>query len=118
VIVNKVKNLQDNLLVCKYDLCNSSSAKLDCILSSQKPFEDKCGLGFDKSASALKITLVNKGKTFFVPPCVEDVPIVVDKGNGVFVGNMPMVEGMNAPRRQPPPRVVLKCYHCGRVGHI
>lgn len=40
--VNKVKSLEDNLVVCKFDLSNSSSAKLDCILSFQKHLENKC----------------------------------------------------------------------------
>lgn len=34
--------------------------KLKHILSSQKPFGDKCGLGFDKNASTSKITLATR----------------------------------------------------------
>jgi hypothetical protein len=62
LFVNKVKSLRDDLAVCKFDLSNSSSARLNCILSSQKLFWDKCGFGFDKNASTLKSISANKVK--------------------------------------------------------
>jgi hypothetical protein len=57
LLVDKVECLKDELIGSKYDLPNASSAKLVHILSSQKPYGDKCGLGFDKNASTSKIHL-------------------------------------------------------------
>lgn len=92
--VNKVKSLEDNLVVCKFDLSNSSSAKLDCILSFQKHLENKCWLVFDKNDSTAKSTLVNKGKIKFFPLCVDDIfPIIDHNGKGVLVGNNSKVAG-------------------------
>jgi hypothetical protein len=72
-------------------------------LSFQKPYGDKCGLDFDPNASTSKTTPLNEGKTIFVPlACIDDIaPKVVDKGNGVFVGNRSKVERFNPPNRQP-----------------
>jgi hypothetical protein len=55
-------------------ICLVLLAKLDHILSSLKPYGDKCGLGFDQNASILKTTPINKGKINFVPStCVDDI---------------------------------------------
>lgn len=50
MLVIKVKSLENDLVVYKSDLSNSSNVNLDCILSSQKPLGNTCELEFDKSS--------------------------------------------------------------------
>lgn len=88
VLVDKVKSLEDDLVVCKSDFSNISGIDYDCILSSQKPIGYKCGyVFFYKSASAPRSTHVNKGIFNLVPlSCVDDVcATAVNKGKGALV---------------------------------
>lgn len=62
LLVGRVEDLEDKLVASKYDITNSSSAKLDHILSSQKPYGYKYGLGSDQNAFTSKSTPVNKRK--------------------------------------------------------
>lgn len=73
LLVNKVQSLEDDLVMCKSEFSNSLG--------------DKCMLDFDKSASVLKTTLVNKGKIAFVAPtCIDNIaPRIVDNGKGFFL---------------------------------
>lgn len=104
-------------------------------MSFQKPFGDRCDLGFDNDVWSSKTTTINQGKINFVPPvCLDnpssrnedkgkgildfDRPKVVDKGKNVRVPLRSKVEGVNPPRRQPSVRSFLKCYHCSKMGHM
>jgi hypothetical protein len=60
--VGRIEDLEDKLVASKYNITNSSSAKLDHILSSQKPYGYKYGLGFDQNTSTSKTTPVNNRK--------------------------------------------------------
>jgi hypothetical protein len=62
--IKLIISLEKELVLDKSHLSNSSSAKVGCILSSQKSFGDKCELGFDKCVS--KTSIVNKAKISFV----------------------------------------------------
>lgn len=48
-------------------LVESPFSKLNKIFGFQKPYGDKCGLGFDQKASTSKSPLVNKGKMILFP---------------------------------------------------
>ncbi|KAE8009279.1 hypothetical protein FH972_005726 [Carpinus fangiana] len=78
MLIDKVKSLED--------VCNSFDDNFDCILGSNKMFENKCELDSVKIAFALKTTLVNKGKMIFSPPpCVDICPPVVNKGERIGI---------------------------------
>lgn len=64
--IKLIISLEKELVLVKSHLSNSSSAKVGCILSSQKSFGDKCELGFDKCVSTSKTSIVNKAKMSFV----------------------------------------------------
>lgn len=80
--MNKVKTLEDELIVAKSQLPTSSIDKLSSILSPKKPFGDKYGLGLTNVLLLQKPHLSTNGKINFVPPTsVESSsPKIFDKG--------------------------------------
>lgn len=62
MLVSKIKSLEDEHVCAKTYLPTSTSDKLACILSSQNPFGNKCGLGFDKVHLTQKLHLSTKGR--------------------------------------------------------
>lgn len=126
----------DCLVASQYDVPYEFSVKLDKLLSFQKPYENRCGLGFESEASTSKNPPSFQGKLLFVPPTIEEEPSSslsprkLEKGNYVleYEGSKsldrrkkvrsplkPKVKGVNSPRRQP---CSHPCYHCGKVDHI
>ena len=66
LLEKKVKNLEVELSQAKTQIERMSSAKLDEILSAQKPSSDKTGLGYVVSSSPSSST-ASESRTVFVP---------------------------------------------------
>ena len=79
-----------------------SSAKLDEVLSAQKPSSDKTGLGYAIS-SGLSSSMASRSRTVFVPQSKKG-----DKG-------MKFKIDLNNSKSFIRPHV---CHHCGIAGHI
>ena len=62
----KVKNLEVELSQARTQIERMSSAKLDEILSAQKPSSDKTGLGYTVSSDPFSSTAFGS-RTIFVP---------------------------------------------------
>ena len=62
----KVKNLEDEFSQARTQIERMSSAKLDEVLSAQKPSSDKTGLGYDVSSSPSSST-ASVSRTVFIP---------------------------------------------------
>ena len=63
-MAKKTKKLEAELFQVKAQLERTSSAKLDEMLSLQKPVSDQTGLGYDFSSPSITST----STTVFVPP--------------------------------------------------
>ena len=79
-----------------------SSAKLDEVLSVQKPISDKIGLGYAVSSSPSS-SMTSGSKTVFVPQS--------EKGDKSMKSKTDMTNSKSFVR----PHV---CHHCGIFGHI
>ena len=62
----KIKNLEVELSQVRTQIKRMSSAKLDEVLSAQKPSSDKTGLGYAVS-SGRSSSMASKSRTIFVP---------------------------------------------------
>ena len=98
----KVKNLKVELSQARTQIERMSSAKLDEVLSAQKPSSDKAGLGYIDSSSPSSST-PSGSKTVFVPQS--------EKGNKGMKSKTDLVNYKSFVR----PHV---CHHCGFFGHI
>ena len=65
-LVEKVKNLEVELSQARTQIDRMSSAKLDEVLSAQKPSSDKTGLGYAVSSDPFSFTAFGS-RTVFVP---------------------------------------------------
>ena len=79
-----------------------SSAKLDKVLSAQKPSSDKTGLGYAVSSSPSS-SMASRSRTVFVPQ--------FKKGNKGMKSKTDLANSKSFVR----PHV---CHHCGVSGHI
>ena len=98
----KVKNLEVELSQARTQIERMSSAKLDEVLSAQKPSSDKVGLGYAVSSSPSSST-TSRSRTVFVPQSEKS-----DKGmksKTVLANSKSFVR----------PYVY---HHCGISGHI
>ena len=105
--------------------------KLDDVLSSQKTFFDKTGLGYTgESSSAMNISkevkFVKAKNPVVVAPTVEKANIEKKKNvTDQRVSNKPRNQSMvrfegrakSLPRSQKGPRMNHVCHHCGLQGH-
>ena len=97
-----VKNLEVELSQVRTQIERMSSAKLDEVLSAQKPSSDKTGLGYAISSSPSSST-ASESRTVFVPQS--------EKGDK---GMKPKIDLSNS-KSFVRPHV---CHHCGISGHI
>ena len=98
----KVKNLEVELSQARTQIKRMSSAKLDEVLSAQKPISDKIGLGYAVSSSPSSFMAFGS-RTVFVPQSEKG-----DKG-------MKSVTNLSNSKSFVRPHV---CHHCGVSGHI
>ena len=98
----KVKNLEVEFSQARTQIERMSSAKLDEVLSAQKPSFDKTGLGYAVSSSSSS-SMAFGSKTVFVPQSEKG-----DKG-------MKSVTNLSNSKSRVRPHI---CHHCGVFGHI
>ena len=98
----KIKNLEVELSQARTQIERMSSAKLDEVLSAQKPSSDKTGLGYAVSSNPSSST-TSGSRTVFVPQsekCVKGMKSITNLSNSKsFVRSH-------------------VCHHCGVYGHI
>ena len=98
----KVKNLEVKLSQARTQIERMSSAKLDEVLSAQKPSSDKTGLGYAVSSDPFSST-ASRSITVFVTQS--------EKGNKCMKSKTDLANSKSFVR----PHV---CHHCGVSGHI
>ena len=98
----KVKNFEVELSQVRTQIERMSSAKLDEVLSAQKPSSNKIGLGYAVSSSPSSST-ASRSRTVFVPQFEKG-----DKG-------MKFKTDLSNSKSFVRPNV---CHHCGVSGHI
>ena len=101
-IEEKVKNLKVELSQARTQIERMSSAKLDEVLSAQKPSSDKTGLGY----------VVSSGPSFFTASGSRTIFVLqFKKGNKGMKSKTDLTNSKSFVR----PHV---CHHCGVSGHI
>ena len=98
----KVKNLEVELSQARTQIKRMSSAKLDEVLSAQKPISNKIGLGYAISSSP-SFSMASRSKTIFV--------LQFKKGDKGMKSKTDLANSKSFVR----PHV---CHHCGVSGHI
>ena len=98
----KVKNLEVELSLARTQIDRMFSAKLDDVLSAQKPISDKIGLGYAVSSSPSSFMAFGS-KTIFV--------LQFKKGDKGMKSKTDLANSKSFVR----PHV---CHHCGVSGHI
>ena len=98
----KDKNLEIELSQARTQIERMSSAKLDEILSAQKPSSDKAGIGYVDSSSPSSST-ASRSRTVFMPQS--------EKGNKGMKSKTDLTNFKSFVR----PHV---CHHCGVSGHV
>ena len=108
-----------------------TTKKLDDVISSQKSFSDKSGLGYTGGSSSSgnvtkEVMFIKAKESSDVGPTAEE-PKIEEKRN---VGNERLLNSRNQsvgrsescaksrPRPQRGPRSTYVCHHCGLQGHI
>ena len=128
---SKIKFLEFEGVQANAKVERVSSKKLDEVLSHQKPFSDKIGLGYTgESNSVVNISKVVKfvkaKEPVVVAPTVAKAKVekkknVVDQRVLNKPRNLSMVRsearGKSLPRPQRGPKTNHFCHHCGLQGH-
>ena len=127
----KVKFLELEVVQANAKVKQVSTKKLDDVLSRQKPFFNKTGLGYTgESSSSMniskKVKFVKAKEPVVVSPIVEKAKVkkkknvvdqwVMNKPCNQFVV-MSEARGKSLPRSQRGPRMNHVCHHCGLQGH-
>ena len=128
---SKMKFLELEVVQANAKVEQVSSKKLDEVLSHQKPFSDKTGLGYtEESSSAMNISkevkFVKAKEPIVVAPTMEKAKVekkknVVDQRVLNKPRNLSVVrseaKGKSLLRPQRGPKTNHFCHHCGLQGH-
>ena len=128
---SKVKFLELEVIQANAKVGRVSTKKLDDVISSQKTFSDKTGLGYiGESNSGVKVTKEVKFVKAKVPkevvPTIEKANVEKKKNTAdQRVLNKPRnqstvrfeAKGRSPPKSQRGPRKNHVCHHCGLQGH-
>jgi hypothetical protein len=105
----KIQDLEEKLLETQLQLERVTDEKLTHMLSIQKSPTNNTKLRYVASPSNIPST----SRTVFVKSTVPEPPLtIVDKGNDVIGGDIPITQKPPTIRRPP------LCHHCGLRGHI
>ena len=117
---SKIKFLELKIIQVNVKVECISIKKLDSMLSSQKPSNDKIGLGYTgdgSSSSGPKKEMKFVSAKNVEKPKVEkpnfEIPIIEKK----VIGPSPKEKGKSLPKNQRGPHVKHFCHHCGIRGH-
>ena len=109
----KVKNLEIKLNQARTQIERMSTAKLDEVLSAQKPSSDKIGLGYAVSSSPSSFTTYGS-KTVFVPHS--------EKGDKGMKSKIDLANSKSFVRphfrKSSSSKTTHVCHYCGVSGHI
>ena len=97
-----VKNLEVELSQARTQIEKMSSAKLDEVLSAQKPSFDKASLGYVHSSDS-SFSTASRSRTVFVPQS--------EKGDKGMESKTDMANSNSFVRSH-------VCHHCGVFGHL
>ena len=113
LLEEKVKNLEVELSQARTQIKRVSGAKLDEVLSAQKPSSNKTGLGYAVSSSPSSSTAFGS-KTVFVPQFEKG-----DKGMK-FKTDLANFKSFVRPhsRKSSSSKTTHVCHHCGVSRHI
>ena len=117
---SKIKFLELKIIQANVKVECISIKKLDSMLSSQKPLNDKIGLSYTGDGSSSSgpkkemkfVSAKNVEKPKVEKPNVE-IPIIEKK----VIGPSPKEKGKSLPKNQRGPHVKHFCHHCGIRGH-
>ena len=110
----KVKNLEVELSQARTQIERISSAKLDEVLSAQKPIADKTGLGYTVSSDPSSSSMASGLKTIFVlqsEKCDKGMKSITDLSNSKSFVRSHF-------RKSSSPKTAHVCHHCGVSRHI
>ena len=128
---SKIKFLELEVVQANAKVEQISSKKLDDVLSHQKPFSDKTGLGYTGESSSTvniskEVKFVAAKEQGAVSPIVEMTKVeknknvadqrVLNKPRNLFVVRSE-AKGESLPRPQRGPKTNHFCHHCGLQGH-
>ena len=128
---SKIKFLELEVVQANAKVERISSKKLDDVLSHQKPFSDKTGLGYTGESSSTvtiskEVKFVAAKELGAVSPIVEMTKVeknknvadqrVLNKLHNQYVVKSE-VKAKSLPRSQRGPRTNHVCHHCGLQGH-
>ncbi|XP_075640253.1 uncharacterized protein LOC142612000 [Castanea sativa] len=112
---SKIKFLELKIIQADVKVERIFTKKLDSVLSSQKPSNDKTGLGYTGEGSSSSGP--KKEMKFVLAKNVEkpkvEIPIVEKK----VISPRPKEKGRSLPKNQRGPHVKHFCHHCGVQGH-
>ena len=109
----KVKNLKVELSQARTQIERMSSAKLNEVLSTQKPSSDKTGLGYAVSFN-LSSTTASGSKTIFMPQFAKGDKGMKSKTD--LANSKSFVRPYS--RKSSSSKTTHVCHHCGVSGHI
>ena len=123
---SKIKFLKLEIIQANVKVECISTKKLDNVLSSQKPSNDKTGLGYTSEGSSssepkkeVKFVLAkNVEKPKVKKPIVEKSKVEIPTVEKKVLGSRPMAKKKSLPNSQREPQVKHFCHHCGIWGHI
>ena len=119
LLLDKVKNLELKLYVTREQTNRPASSKLEPMLSTQKSYLDKTGLGFEDSISVPKNHSIN-----FVSSSEPPVSEIVKPAEVTPPRKIRVDLKESKPKTPNPPedklhdRLVWVCHFCGKSGHI
>ena len=129
-VYTKVRFLEQEVVQANAKIERVTTKKLDDVISSQKSFLDKSGLGYTRGSSSSgnvtkEVKFIKAKESADVSPTTEK-PKIKEKRN---VGNERLLNSRNQsvgrsesrakspPRPQRSPRSTYVCHHCGLQGH-
>ena len=119
-VYSKIKFLELEIIQVSVKVEHISTKKLDSVLSSLKPSNDRIGLSYTNEGSSNsepkkegRFVLAKNVENFKVEKPKVEMPAVVNR----TIGPKPKKKGKSLPKSQRGPHVKHFCHHCGVRGH-
>ena len=117
---SKIKFPELKIIQANFKVERISIKKLDSMLSSQKPSNDKIGLSYTgdgSSSSGPKKEMKFVSAKNVENPKVERPNVEIPTIEKKVIGPSPKEKGKSLPKNQRGPHVKHFCHHCGIRGH-
>ncbi|XP_065618621.1 uncharacterized protein LOC136062883 [Quercus suber] len=112
---SKIKFLELEIIQANVKVELISIKKLDSVISSQKPSNDKTGLGYTGDGSLSSRS--KKEMKFVLAKNLEKPKVEIPTVKKIAIGPRPKEKGKSLPKNQRGPHVKYFCHHCGVRGH-